>query len=605
MPLIVKTKINIGGLSISNNDFTYLTINERLGSHHSIVVECPLSNLEKLGFSFMDIKKYIGSDMDIESEVNGKSVYKYKGIVTALQSARLNLNSGEVITFSGASPTILLDDHNICKSFLDKKLDGIVKDRLGSYPIPNKVKSMFKEKIEYSVQYRETTFDYLCRMSSRFGEWFYYNGEQIVFGSKEDEGKVALEQGQNLNEYSLDVISFPLKDAKSSYDYIEDKIYKSGTQIKPLNDLDVYGKGVKEASETMHSTEGNDIASTKYRKKTALEGEMKLHKAGILSRLVTFSASTKEMALHVGTEIDVKNVLQKKEENQSKGELNQLGLFIVTDVSHFIRSNGDYINNIKAVSADIIHPPPSSNIHIHAECMTAKIIENDDKEKKIGRVKVKFPWMADGEMTPWIRVSNQHANGDRGFYFTPEKDDEVLVDFEGGDPDCPIVIASLNNGKQKPEKWYDADNNIKAIKTKSGNEIYFNDKAGKETIEIFSPNKKNIISLTMDGGANVSIYSDGDINLEAKNNISLKAKNINIKASQKLYTKSKDFINEANSVSVEAQTDLKLSSMDFKSVSNNSATVSSSMNTTINGDVNLDLKGGAITNLKGGLVKIN
>ena len=86
MPLIVKTKIVIGGLSISNNDFTFLTIHEKLGSHHSIALQCPLPNIEKLGFSLLDIKKYVGVDMDIECEINGSSAYKYKGIVTSLKS---------------------------------------------------------------------------------------------------------------------------------------------------------------------------------------------------------------------------------------------------------------------------------------------------------------------------------------------------------------------------------------------------------------------------------------------------------------------------------------------------------------------------------------
>lgn len=605
MPIIVKTKITIGELSISNNDFTYLTINEKLGSHHSIVLQCPLSNLERLGFSFMDVKKYIGVDMTIESEISGESVYKYKGLVTSLHTQRTNMNSGEVITFSGTSPTIMLDDHEFCKSFSEKKLDAIVKDRLDIYHISSDVKTMFKDKLDYVVQYRETPFDFLSRMSSRFGEWFYYNGEKIIFGAKEDGGKTLLKQGQNLNEYSIDVISSPLSDVRNSYDYIEDKIYSSGTQLSSLNDLDVLGKGAKEASEKMYSNEGNDLALPKYRKKDALESELKFNKAGLLSQMVIFSGGTKEMKIHLGTKVEVQNVVQKKTEKKSKGEWTSIGTFIVTNVAHFISSDGTYSNNIKGVSADVIHPPIQVNANQHAECSTAKVVENDDKEKKIGRVRVRFPWMADDEMTPWIRVSSQHAFGDRGFYFTPEIDDEVLVEFEGGDPECPIVISSLFNGKQKPEKWYDKDNNIKAIKTKSGNEITFNDKGGKETIEIFNPDSKNIISLSMDGGANIKIYSEGDISLEAKNNISLKAKNIKMGARQKLYTKSQEFINEANSVSVDAQTDISFSSMDFESVSNSSATLSSSMNTTINGDVNLDLKGGAIANLQGGLVKIN
>jgi type VI secretion system secreted protein VgrG len=72
-----------------------------------------------------------------------------------------------------------------------------------------------------------------------------------------------------------------------------------------------------------------------------------------------------------------------------------------------------------------------------------------------GRVKVKFFWDRDGKADEnsslWIRVAQNHVGGTAGF-FLPEVGDEVLVMFEHGDIDRPIVIGSLWNGKDKPPR---------------------------------------------------------------------------------------------------------------------------------------------------------
>ena len=60
----------------------------------------------------------------------------------------------------------------------------------------------------------------------------------------------------------------------------------------------------------------------------------------------------------------------------------------------------------------------------------------------------------------------------RGFYFLPEVDDEVLVAFEQGDARFPYVVGALWNGKDAPpEKNDDGQNNVRAIKSRSGHVI--------------------------------------------------------------------------------------------------------------------------------------
>lgn len=74
----------------------------------------------------------------------------------------------------------------------------------------------------------------------------------------------------------------------------------------------------------------------------------------------------------------------------------------------------------------------------------------------LGRVKVRFPWLRDGATdetsSAWVRVAqNGLGTGTRG-YFLPEIGDEVLVAFEHGDINRPIIIGALWNGSDKPPR---------------------------------------------------------------------------------------------------------------------------------------------------------
>lgn len=80
----------------------------------------------------------------------------------------------------------------------------------------------------------------------------------------------------------------------------------------------------------------------------------------------------------------------------------------------------------------------------------ARVVAVDDPEA-LGRIKVTFPWLAENrEADAWARVSLPIGGGSTGFWALPEVDDEVLVAFESGDLNRPVVIGSLWNGSDRP-----------------------------------------------------------------------------------------------------------------------------------------------------------
>ena len=104
-----------------------------------------------------------------------------------------------------------------------------------------------------------------------------------------------------------------------------------------------------------------------------------------------------------------------------------------------------------------------------------------------GCVKVTFHWLL-GEPSCWVRVGQIWAGAGYGAMFIPRIGDEVIVAFEDGDPDRPIIVGSVYNGANKFPHDPPAKRTVTSIKTNTSkgggkaNELTFDDEAGKENV---------------------------------------------------------------------------------------------------------------------------
>lgn len=177
--------------------------------------------------------------------------------------------------------------------------------------------------------------------------------------------------------------------------------------------------------------------------------------------------------------------------------------------------------------------------------VAAGIVVNNQDPDKLGRVKVKFPWLSDDNESDWIRIATLMAGRDRGSFFLPEVDDEVLVAFEHGDINRPFVIGALWSGvDQPPETNSDGRNNIRKIRSRSGHEIIFDDNgaAGQEKVEIHtngghkivlddSAGQEKIEIVDKSGSNKVSIDSmQNAISMESGLQLKIKSQMIEIEA---------------------------------------------------------------------------
>jgi uncharacterized protein involved in type VI secretion and phage assembly len=143
-----------------------------------------------------------------------------------------------------------------------------------------------------------------------------------------------------------------------------------------------------------------------------------------------------------------------------------------------------------------------------------------------GRVKITLPWAPDlrqGRYEVWARLATMMAGNDRGTWFIPDVNDEVLVVFQGGDPRLPFVIGAMWNGKDAPPEAMDGagENNRKVIRSR-GVKITLDDTkgSGRFIVETIGGQR---LTLRDDGQAVIVEDAGGD-------SIRLQAGSIQIKA---------------------------------------------------------------------------
>ena len=149
-----------------------------------------------------------------------------------------------------------------------------------------------------------------------------------------------------------------------------------------------------------------------------------------------------------------------------------------------------------------------------------------------GRVQIRLPFVEEsdgGSALAWARLATLMAGADRGTWFIPEVDDEVLVAFTAGDPRRPVVIGALWNGVDTPPESMDSANNIRSITSRSGHTLTFDDTAGAEKVELKT---KGGHTFTLDDAAGGTVtlkHSNGaTVKIDAAGNIEITA-NVKVK----------------------------------------------------------------------------
>lgn len=158
------------------------------------------------------------------------------------------------------------------------------------------------------------------------------------------------------------------------------------------------------------------------------------------------------------------------------------------------------------------------------------VVEDLDDQEDLGRVRVKFPHL-NGELSNWARIATPFGGKGRGLFLRPERDDEVLVAFEHGDPRAPYIIGALWSKPDPPpsDDGNRTQNNWRFLRSRSGHVLKFDDTDGSERIEIVGKDATQMLVIDVANGKIEISCSSGDIALSAPSGkVSIDAQTVEI-----------------------------------------------------------------------------
>ena len=184
---------------------------------------------------------------------------------------------------------------------------------------------------------------------------------------------------------------------------------------------------------------------------------------------------------------------------------NANGVYVLTQVGHSATMGDTYTtgsdtspiyeNTFECIPVALPFKPAQATPRPRIEgTQTAVVVGNPGDEiftDKYGRVKVQFPWdrqgKKDADSSCWVRVATLWGGKNWGMIHIPRVGQEVVVSFEEGDPDRPLIVGSVYNAEQMPAFELPKGMVVSGYKSnthkgKGYNELTFNDTAGKEMI---------------------------------------------------------------------------------------------------------------------------
>lgn len=509
MPLNTCTRITIDGKTFPH--FRELLIQQRIDGHHTFEIHIDQGWLTSLWPEISgNGQDLLGKEVWVEVSAAGvlqTGTLHFKGLITAIHTGKKGDATQGFCVLKGTDPGIVLDGAPQLRVYEAQTLAHIARHCLkaAAAHIDLQIAPGNLSHHAYLVQYRESNFAFLQRLAARFGEWYFYNGQQMIFGAYAP-AKIVLSHPGELVHFDIGLQLTSGDRRFTTYDYETGTAVSSASPLAGTSGTGPLTARARQASRQLYHEEGFDRATSRQLAGIALQAQ--LHERRQLAASVQLTGRSEHPGIRVGDIIEAAASLASPDLE---------GTFTVTRIDHHCQGDGAYYNQFTCTPTDCCIPSGHSGIAPLCEAQSAIVTDNHDPEG-MGRIRIRYHWQQQGS-SPWIRLITPHGGAGKGFHFIPEKGEEVWVDFEGGNPERPFAVGTAYNGKDNT-KFSDAGNNLKVIKTRSGHTIQLDDSNGAEQLQIHDRNG-NMIQLDTHHG-NITIASPGQLLLKA-NHISIEA----------------------------------------------------------------------------------
>jgi type VI secretion system secreted protein VgrG len=537
---------------------------EAISQLYSFEIEAFGSNDEPADFS-----KIVGQPVCVSAVLKIEGKRFFHGIVkTFVRGARSDYNTAYRLEIV---PTFwLLTQRTHSRIFQQIAVPDILKKVLQGLDVDYKITGTFEPR-DYCVQYRETDFAFASRLMEEEGIYYYFLHSEdahtlVLANSPQSHEDLPIE-----NNLFYDDVRGGIEDDEIIYSWEKQQVLRSGKVTLWDHSFELPHKSL-DAQEIVDE----DLQVGEVTHKLRLAGNDKLElydfpggyaqrfdgispsggeRTGDLQKIYQDNARTAKIRMQQETTGALQITAITNCLNIIPGCKFELGrhyadndTYVITSASVSIPQAGDYGNT----GADAGPPPeivftcipfklpfqparitPKPNIYGTQTAVVTGPAGEEIFTDKYGRVKVQFFWdregRFDGSSSCWVRVASPWAGKQWGMVHIPRIGQEVVVAFEEGDPDRPIIVGSVYNADQTPPHELPANKTQSGIKSRSTpgagnqnlNEIRFEDKIGNEHIFIHGEKDIHVRSKasyfeSVGGDFNQSVGGDARIEIQGK-----------------------------------------------------------------------------------------
>jgi type VI secretion system secreted protein VgrG len=418
--------------------------------------------------------------------------------------------------------------HLTVKQILKKVLEGL--------DVVDQTQGKFHPR-DYCVQYRETDFNFACRLMEEEGIFYFFKhsaqGHQLVLANTPQSHPELPEQSRLIYE-----------EIEANHDLGDDRIHfwekaqelRSGKYTLWDHSFELPHKHLEASKMILPDVQVGEVT---HQLKTGGNEHLELYdypgeyaqrfdgvdrgggdRSGELQKI--FEDNERTASIRIQEEAVPGLVIRGASNYRQlvsgywfdlERHFNANGRYLLTSVQHTARlhdyrSGGaefHYHNNFTCIPLALPYRPARVTPKPFVQgTQTATVVGHKGEEictDKYGRVKVKFPWDRDpvkhADSSCWIRVAQPLAGKGWGTFFLPRVGQEVVVAFQEGDPDQPIIVGSVYNAEQIPHYVGNGPDpqhrhnpritGYKSCTTPGGNgfnELRFDDTKGKEQVFI-------------------------------------------------------------------------------------------------------------------------
>ena len=505
---------------------------------------------------------------------------KYNGLIYALSGGKINTDgfkSYKIIVTPWLRFLDAIEDSQIYCVKAPKSIPEIVTQIFKKYNYLDYDVSKLKQKypkLNYCVQYKESMFNFVTRLLETVGIYYYFthNGNKHTMVLEDNGNFVNDAKPVKYNQAGMDqahiykwskvVRVIPGNIKITSYDFRDPKnlliaTCENKTLPAECSKLQTHqhGNTRPEITQQELDTQARNWVQTNITKSKKIKAQSNYHQfcAGTVFNISEHAIKSeigKYYIYAIRHQVKDKTGLMSHEQQENAQEYsNQFRAYLSQNrFTPLARYNELAVDDFK------LEEPLTPKKHALMQMLkiikpnidyphSAVVTGPKGKEiytDKYGRVKVKFHWDRhsdqDENSSCWIRVAQLFAGDGYGSSFIPRIGEEVIVKYEHGNPDKPIITGVMPNAKTKMP--YDPEENPLQTGIRShsfgsddpedGNEIRFEDKPGSEEIHIKA---QKDLTVQVDGNSEQNFGEDvfltineGDYNMTVGDILEVKAK---------------------------------------------------------------------------------